>query len=219
MWYQRFPIVEDINLMSLMIDNGVLHEIIPFLQAPRSNTWTNAQRHVPYYRPYYARRSAFGFDVDDIFDIGITFTHGRPIMRVFTDLIVMSEEQKEEDIPTPINLSMIMEEEETKEEQSFHVDNDDDANLDETLSIDLIVCPSCNSQCTLEDQEGGLCCQPHLYCNLHSRWEGPIYRLPCCMSVPVLDSAVIVHATVAHTSIQHSNEEQSILSHPNMTLM
>ena len=80
-------------------------------------------------------------------------------MRLFTDLIVMSEEQKEEDIPTPINLSMILEEEEMKEEQSFNVDHDDDINLDETLSIDLIVCPSCNRQCTLEAQEDGLCCQ------------------------------------------------------------
>ena len=44
MWYQRFPIAEDINLMTLMIDNGVLHEIIPFPQAPRRNTWTNTQR-------------------------------------------------------------------------------------------------------------------------------------------------------------------------------
>ena len=43
MWYQRFPIVEDIN--------GVLHEVIPFPQKPRNNTWTNKQRCVPYYRP------------------------------------------------------------------------------------------------------------------------------------------------------------------------
>ena len=50
--------------------------------------------------------------MDDIFDIGITFTHGQPIMRVFTDLIVMSEEQKQDNIPTPIHLSIIMEEEE-----------------------------------------------------------------------------------------------------------
>ena len=92
MWYQRFPIVEDINLMTLMIDNGVLHEIIPFPQEPRNNTWTNEQRCVPEYRPYYGRRTAFGFGVDDIFDTDITFTHGQPIMRVFTDLIVMSEE-------------------------------------------------------------------------------------------------------------------------------
>ena len=51
MWYQRFPIVHDINLMTLMIDNGVLHEIIPFPQAPRNNTLTNEQRCVLYYRP------------------------------------------------------------------------------------------------------------------------------------------------------------------------
>ena len=73
-----------------MIDNGVLHEIIPFPQEPRNNTWTNEQRCVPEYRPYYGRLTDFGFDVDGIFDIGITFTHGQPIMRVFTDLIVMS---------------------------------------------------------------------------------------------------------------------------------
>ena len=102
MWYQRFPIVEDINLMTLMIDNGVLHEIIPFPQESRNNTWTNEQKCVPEYRSCYSRRTAFGFDVDDIFDIGITFTHGQPIMRVFTDLIVMSEEPVQEDIPTQI---------------------------------------------------------------------------------------------------------------------
>ena len=82
MWYQRFPISEDINLITLMIDNGVLHEIIPFPQQPMAYSWTNEQRCVPDYRPYYGRRAAFGFDVDDIFDIGITFTHGQPIMRV-----------------------------------------------------------------------------------------------------------------------------------------
>ena len=49
--------------------------------------------------------------------------------------------------------------------------------------------------------------------------EGPINRLTCCMSVPVLDSAATVNANVAYTSIQHSNVEQSLLSHPNMTLM
>ena len=114
-----------------MIDNGVLHEIIPFPQQPRDNTWTNEQRCVPDYRPYYGRRTAFGFDVDDIFDIGITFTHEQPIMLVFTDLIVMSEEKQQEDIPTPINLSLIMEEEETKVEQIFNVDPDNDTNLDE----------------------------------------------------------------------------------------
>ena len=50
-------------------------------------------------------------------------------MRVSTDLIVMSEEQIQEEIPTPINLSLIMEEEETKEEQIFNVDTDDDINF------------------------------------------------------------------------------------------
>ena len=85
-----------------------------------------------------------GFDLDDIFDIGTTFTNGQPIMHVFTDLIVMSEEQTPDDIPTHINLSVIMDEEESKVEQIFTVDSDDDANLDETLSIDLIVCPTCN---------------------------------------------------------------------------
>jgi len=172
MWYQRFPMSEDINLMTLMIDNGVLHQIIPFPEQPRDNSWFYEQRCVPDYRPYYGRRTAFGFDVDDIFDIGITFTHGKPIMGVFTDLIVTFEEQKQDNIPTPINLSIIMEEEETKVEQIFDVDPDNDTNLDDTLSIDLIVCPSCNRQCTLEDQEDGLCCQPHLYCNLHSVERG-----------------------------------------------
>ena len=100
-------------------------------------------------------------------------------MHVFTDLIVISEEQTPDDIPTLITLSVIMDEEESKVKQIFTVVSDDGANLDETLSIDLIVCPTCQRQCTLEDQEDGLCCQPHLYCNLHSRWEGPIYRLPC----------------------------------------
>ena len=118
-----------------MIDSGVLHEIVPFRQEPRNNIWTNEQRYVPEYRPYYGRRTAFGFDVDDIFDIGITFTHGQPIMRVFTDLIIMSEDHKQEDIPTPINLSLIMEEEETKEEQIFNVDTDDVINLDETDNV------------------------------------------------------------------------------------
>ena len=112
-----------------------------------------------------------------------------------------------------------MKEEETKEEQIFNVDTDDVINLDETLSIDLIVCPSCNRQCTLEDQEDGLCCQTHLYCNLHSKWEGPIYRLSCCMSIPSLDSAATMDANGAYISIQHSNMEQNILSHPNMTLL
>ena len=37
MWVQRFPISEDINLTTLMLDNGVLHEIIPFPQQPRDN--------------------------------------------------------------------------------------------------------------------------------------------------------------------------------------
>ena len=112
-----------------------------------------------------------------------------------------------------------MEEEKTKEEQIFNVDTDDDINLDETLSIDLIACLSCNRQCTLEDQEDGLCCQPHLYYNLHSRLEGPIYRLPCCMSVPIMDSAAIMDVTGAYINIHHTNMEQNILSHPNMTLM
>ena len=49
MWYQCFPIPEDINLMTLMIDNGVLHEILPFPQEVRDNRWTNEQRHVPAY--------------------------------------------------------------------------------------------------------------------------------------------------------------------------
>ena len=62
-------------------------------------------------------------------------------MRVFTYLIIMSEEQKQDDIPIPNNLSIIMEEEETKVEQIFNVDPDNDTNLDDTLSIDLIVCP------------------------------------------------------------------------------
>jgi hypothetical protein len=57
MWYQSFPIDEDINLMTLMIDNGMLHEIIPFPQQARDNNWSNEQRHVPEYRPYYARRA------------------------------------------------------------------------------------------------------------------------------------------------------------------
>ena len=140
-------------------------------------------------------------------------------MRVFTDLIVMSEEQKQDNIPTPINLSIIMEEEETKVEQIFDEYPANDTNLDDTLSIDLIVCPSCNRQCTSEDQEDGLCCQPHLYCNLHSRWEGPIYRLPCCMSVPIMDSAANMDVAGAFISIFPTTMEQNILSHPNMTLM
>ena len=47
MWYQRFTISDDINLMTLMIDNGVLHEIIPFPQQPMDNSWTHKQRCVP----------------------------------------------------------------------------------------------------------------------------------------------------------------------------
>jgi hypothetical protein len=64
-----------------------------------------------------------------------------------TDLMIMSEEQTPDNIPTHINLSVIMDEEESKVEQMFVFDSDEDANLDDTLSIDLIVCPSCNRQC------------------------------------------------------------------------
>jgi hypothetical protein len=131
--------------------------------------------------------------------------------------MIKSEEQTPDNIPTPINLSVIMDAEESKVEQIFNFDSDDDANLDDTLSIDLIVCPSCDRQCTLEDQEDGLCCQPHLYCNLHSRCEGPIYRLPCCMSVPVLDSAAIMNLPSGYLAIESQIIEQSILSHPAMT--
>ena len=125
MWYQRFPINEDINLMTLMIDNGMLHEIIPVPQKARDSNWTNEQRHVLQYRPYYARRATMGFDLDDIFDIGTTFTNGQPIRHVYTDL---------------------MDEEESKIEQIFDLDSDDNEHLDDTLSIDLMVCPSCNRQ-------------------------------------------------------------------------
>ena len=39
------------------------------------------------------------------------------------------------------------------------------------------------------------------------------------MSVPVLNSAANMNATGAYISIQHSNMEQNIMSHPNMTLL
>ena len=97
------------------------------------------------------------------------------------------------------------------------MDPDDDANLDDTLSIDLIVCPTCNRQCTFEDQEDGLCCQPHLYCNLHSRWEGPNYRLPCCMSMPIMNSDATMDVAGAYIAIHSHIMKQSILSHPAMT--
>jgi hypothetical protein len=132
--------------------------------------------------------------------------------------MIMSEEQTPDNIPTPINLSVIMDEEESKVEQIFNFESDNDVNLNDTLSIDLIVCSSCNRQCTLEDQEDGLCCQPHLYCNLHSKWEGPIYRLPCCMSVRILDSAATMDMPGGYLAIHSQIMEQSILSHPAMTL-
>jgi hypothetical protein len=50
-----------------MIDNGMLHEIIPFPQQALENNWTNEQRHVPEYRPYYARKATMEFDLDDNF--------------------------------------------------------------------------------------------------------------------------------------------------------
>jgi hypothetical protein len=96
-----------------------------------------------------------GFDLHDIFDIGTIFNNGQPIMHVFTDLIVILEEHTPDEITTPINLIVIMDEEESKVKQIFTVDSDDGANLDETLSIDHIVCTTCNRQCTLEDQEDG----------------------------------------------------------------
>jgi hypothetical protein len=148
MWYQRFPINEDVNLMTLMIDNGMLHEILPFPQPARDNSWTNEQRHVPSYRPYYARRATMSYDLDDIFDIGTTFIIRQPIRHIYTDLMIRSEEQSPANIPTPINLSIIMDEEESKIEQIFNNDLDDNVNLNDTLSIDLMVCPSCNRQCT-----------------------------------------------------------------------
>jgi hypothetical protein len=160
-----------------------------------------------------------GFDVYDIFDIGTTFNNKHSVMHVFTDLLVISEEHTIDDVPTPINLSVIMDEEESnKVVQIFNVDSDDGDNLDETLSVDLIVCPTCNRQCTLKDQEDGLCCQPHLYCNLHSRWERPIYCLPCCMSVPILDSAATMDVAGAYLATHYQFMERSILSHPVMTL-
>ena len=111
-----------------------------------------------------------------------------------------------------------MHEEESKIEQIFDIDLDDNVNLDDTLSIDLIVCSSCNGQYTLEDQEDGLCCQPHLYCKLHSKWEGPIHRLPCCMSVRILNSAATMDMPGGYLAIHSQIMEQSILSHPAMTL-
>ena len=39
------------------------------------------------------------------------------------------------------------------------------------------------------------------------------------MSIPVLDSAATMDANGAYFSIQHSNMEQNILSHPNMSLL
>ena len=82
MWYQRFPISDDINLMTLMMNNGILHEIIPFPQQPLDNNWTNEQRCVPDYRPYYG--------LVLMWMTSFTFTHGQPIMLIFTDLIDMS---------------------------------------------------------------------------------------------------------------------------------
>ena len=89
----------------------MLHEILPFPQEVNDNRWTNEHRHVPAYRPYYARRAKMGFDLDDIFDIGTTFINGQPIRHVYTDLMIRSEEQTPDNIPTPINLSVIMNEE------------------------------------------------------------------------------------------------------------
>jgi hypothetical protein len=76
-----------------------------------------------------------GFDLDDIFDIGTTFINGKPIRHVYTDLMIRSEEQ----ISTSINLSVILAEKESKIDQLFDLDSDDNVNLDDTLSIDLIV--------------------------------------------------------------------------------
>jgi hypothetical protein len=89
-----------------------------------------------------------GVDVDDIFDIGITFINGNPVMPIFTDLPVILDEYAPNAAPAPISLSIIMDEEESKVEQIFNVNSDEDGNLDETLSIDLIVCLSCNRQNT-----------------------------------------------------------------------